>query len=172
MSMGGYLAPRAAAFDDRFDGVVAYDVMFDMGDIGRRNVPDFVYRLYDSRWRKLALLLPRIKAGLSPGFRWLADNSMWTLGARDPLEAGKIFRDYSLRDVASRIKGDVLILAGAEDHFVPIEQVDEFEQALTGARSVTTRIYDRQSGGAEHCQLGAHTLWHCDFFDWMMAKFQ
>jgi alpha-beta hydrolase superfamily lysophospholipase len=25
MSMGGYLAPRAAAFDERFDGVVAYD---------------------------------------------------------------------------------------------------------------------------------------------------
>src|SRR5215471_6008605 len=30
MSFGGYLAPRAAAFDARIDGVVAFDVLFDM----------------------------------------------------------------------------------------------------------------------------------------------
>ena len=37
MSMGGYLAPRAAAFEDRIDGVVAYDVRFDLScrDRGR-----------------------------------------------------------------------------------------------------------------------------------------
>ena len=51
------------------------------------------------------------------------------------------------------------------------EQVAQFEKALTTARSVTTRIYDRASGGAEHCQFGAQALWHADFFDWMSAKF-
>ena len=56
-----------------------------------------------------------------------------------------------MRGVARRIKGDVLVLAGTEDHFVPIEQVAQFEKALTAARSVTTKIYDRASGGAEHC---------------------
>src|SRR5579864_3530139 len=35
MSMGGYLAPRAAAFNERFDGVVAYDVCFDLGATSR-----------------------------------------------------------------------------------------------------------------------------------------
>ena len=35
---------------------------------------------------------------------------------------------------------------------------DQFESALTSARSVTTKIYDRASGGAEHSQLGAPTL--------------
>ena len=39
MSMGGYLAPRAAAFDERFDGVVAYDAFFDMGATARRYAP-------------------------------------------------------------------------------------------------------------------------------------
>ncbi len=29
----------------------------------------------------------------------------------------------------------------------------------------------RASGGAEHCQMGAQTLWHANFFDWMSAKF-
>ena len=39
MSLGGYLASRAAAFDERFDGVVTYDVFFDWGAIARRYVP-------------------------------------------------------------------------------------------------------------------------------------
>jgi hypothetical protein len=65
----------------------------------------------------------------------------------------------------------VLILAGADDHFVPFDQMATFQKALTAARSVTTRIYDRASGGAEHCQVGAKTLWYADFFDWISAKF-
>jgi dienelactone hydrolase len=78
---------------------------------------------------------------------------------------------FTLAGIAQLIKSDVLILAGTEDHFVPFEQVAQFEKALTTARSVTTRIYDRASGGAEHCQFGAQALWHADFFDWMSAKF-
>jgi hypothetical protein len=42
----------------------------------------------------------------------------------------------------------VLILAGTEDHFVPIHQTADFEKALVNARSVTTRIFDGPSGGA------------------------
>jgi len=64
-----------------------------------------------------------------------------------------------------------LILAGTEDHFVPIHQTAEFEKALVNARSVTTRIFDRQSGGAGHCQPGALTLYHAAVFDWLLEKF-
>ena len=33
MSMGGYFAPRAAAFEERIDGVVAYDTCYDFGEV-------------------------------------------------------------------------------------------------------------------------------------------
>jgi len=42
---------------------------------------------------------------------------------------------------------------------------------LTAARSVESAIYDRASGGAEHCQEGASTLWHETFFDWLLRRF-
>ena len=88
---------------------------------------------------------------------------------RDP--TARALQKYTLAGVAERIKGDVLILTGGEDHFVPIGQVAQFEKALTAARSVTTVIFDRPSGGAERCQVGAQALWHATFFDWMTAKF-
>ncbi len=171
MSLGGYLASRAAAFDERFDGVVAYDVFFDWGAITRRYVPAAAFWLRDHGFGAIVDMVVRVKAALSPSFAWAINNSMWTLGIKHPLDAVTEEQKYTLAGVAQRIKGDVLILAGAEDHFVPIEQVAQFEKALTAARSVTTKVYDRASGGAEHCQFGAQTLWHADFFDWMSAKF-
>jgi dienelactone hydrolase len=155
MSMGGYLAPRAAAFDDRFDGVVAYDVFFDLGATARRYVPAGAFWLRDHGFGAVIDLMICGKAALSPGFAWAVSNGMWALGTRHPLDTVKELKKYTLAGVAQRIKGDVLILAGAEDHFVPVEQVTRFEKALISARSVTTKVYDRASGGAEHCQLGA-----------------
>jgi alpha-beta hydrolase superfamily lysophospholipase len=170
-SMGGYLAPRAAAFDARIDGVVAWDVMFDMGAVARRYAPAALFWLREHGFGSVVDLLIRAKATLSPGFAWAIQNGMWTLGTKHPLDTVKAMQAYSLADVAGRIKGDVLILAGAEDHFVPLIQVAQLEKALTAARSVTTVVYDRASGGAEHCQLGAQALWHATFFDWVTAKF-
>jgi alpha-beta hydrolase superfamily lysophospholipase len=171
-SMGGYLAPRAAAFDDRFDGVVAYDVFFDMGASAKRYVPDVVFWMRDHGMAALAETLINWKASHAPGVRWAIDNGMWTLGKKHPLEVVDEFQKYTLAGVAQRIKCDVLLLAGTEDHFVPIEQVKSMQDALTSARSVTTKIYDRESGGAEHCQQGAPTLWHADLFDWLSEKFE
>jgi hypothetical protein len=50
------------------------------------------------------------------------------------------------------------MLAGTEDHFIPFHQTADFEKALVNARSVTTRIFDRPSGGAGHCQCGNLTF--------------
>jgi alpha-beta hydrolase superfamily lysophospholipase len=171
MSLGGYFAPRAAAFDERIDGVVSYDVWFDWGATGLRYVPAYAFWLRDHGFGAIVEMVARVKAALSPDFAWASANGMWTLGTERPLDTITEMQKYTLAGVAQRIKCDVLILAGTEDHFVPFDQVATLEKELTGARSVTTKIYDRASGGAEHCQFGAQTLWHADFFDWMSAKF-
>jgi alpha-beta hydrolase superfamily lysophospholipase len=169
-SMGGYLAPRAAAFDPRITGVVAYDVFFDGGAIASRHVPPFVFWLRQHGYT--GLLNALAKHGSSdPGAAWSVQNGMWVFGAKGPLEVVDAFKPYTLAPVASRIKADVLILAGADDHFVPQDQVDAFQKSLTGARSVTTVVFDRISGGSEHCQIGAPSLWHATLFDWLAVKY-
>ncbi len=171
MSMGGYLAPRAAAFDDRIDGVVAYDVFYDFGAISSRSVPRLALWLDRHGLRPLLNLIIKVKAAFSPYLKWALQNSMWVMGTQNPIDTIKALSLYTLENVAQRITGDVLILAGGEDHFVPARQVKQFETSLTQARSVTTVVYDRESGGAEHCQLGASTLWHATLFDWLAERF-
>lgn len=171
MSMGGYLAPRAAAFDIRFDGVVAYDVFYDFGAIASRSIPPLAGWLDRHGLQPLLNIIVRAKTAVSPYLRWALENSKWVLGTHDPIDTVRALGAYTLENVAQRITGDVLILAGSEDHFVPAEQIGQFEASLTQARSVTTVVYHRESGGAEHCQFGAATLWHATLFDWLAEKF-
>ena len=49
------------------------------------------------------------------------------------------FKAYRLAPVAAQIKQDVLLLAGTEDHFVPIEQLELTQKALTGARAAQAK---------------------------------
>jgi alpha-beta hydrolase superfamily lysophospholipase len=168
-SMGGYLAPRAAAFDPRIDGVVAYDVFFDGGAIASRHVPEFVWWLRDHHYDGVLKFLSGLKQ--DPGAAWAQQNGMWTLGAKNPLGVVDAFKAYDLAPVAGRIQADVLALAGADDHFVPPDQLGRFTKSLTHARSVTAVTFDRASGGSEHCQVGAASVWQATLFDWLQAKF-
>jgi len=156
MSMGGYLAPRAAAFEDRIDGVVAYDVCFD---------------LYEAAQRTFGAVKQNPLAMKNPGVSWAYHNALWTLGTTNPEDTLNTFSNYRLAPVADRIRQDVLILAGSEDHFIPFHQVADFEKSLINARSVTTQTFDRASGGGEHCQCGATSLVHAAVFDWLLQKF-
>ncbi|MBE7729077.1 S9 family peptidase [Komagataeibacter sp. FXV3] len=155
MSMGGYLAPRVAAFDGRIDGVVAYDVFFDMGSVAQR----------------YAAAAQDPDAMKNPDIAWALDNALWTLGVSTLEQVLEALKSYTLAGIAEKITADVLTLVGERDHFIPASQADDFAHACTRARSVETVMFDVQSGGAEHCQLGAPTLWHAALFDWMVRKF-
>jgi pimeloyl-ACP methyl ester carboxylesterase len=156
MSMGGYLAPRAAAFEERIDGVVAYDVCFD---------------LHEAAARTFGAVKQNPLALKNPGVSWAYHNALWTMGTTNPEDTLEAFSHYKLAPVADRIRQDVLILAGTEDHFIPFHQVVDFEKSLVNARSVTTRVFDRPSGGAEHCQCGNTSLVHAAVFDWLLQRF-
>jgi alpha-beta hydrolase superfamily lysophospholipase len=168
-SLGGYLAPRAAAFEPRIDGVVAFDVWFDGYAIATRRVFPIAFWLrahgYD---RLLTYLAGRTR---DPGARWAQQNGEWVFGVSDPFAVLDAFKAYRLGPVADRITQDVLLLAGADDHFVPFDQLDPERQSLTHARSVTVVTFDGDSGGALHCQVGAPSLWQATLFDWLKTKF-
>jgi len=155
MSMGGYLGGRAAAFDERFDGLVSFDTCFDMGEVACR-----VLDLADD---------PVLSK--SPDFVWSYNNARWTMGTKTPEETRAAFVPYTLAPVAERIRQHVLMLVGAEDHFIPAHQTADLQAALVNARSVTVKIFDRASGGAEHCQVGDLSLVYAATFDWLITTF-
>lgn len=106
-----------------------------------------------------------------PGVSWAYHNALWTMGTTNPEDTLEAFSHYKLAPIANHIRQDVLILAGTEDHFIPFHQVADFEKSLINARSVTIRVFDQPSGGADHCQCGTTSLVHAAVFDWLLQKF-
>ncbi len=174
-SFGGYLAPRAAAYDDRIDGVIAYDVFYDFQEVFINRIPSSLRGLikYFLDNDRDGLIGPMFKLGsrFDPGLKWGLANMRWTMGDYQPSELYRHLGAYSLKETAGKITADILILAGDNDHFVPLKQVEDFQRSLVSAKSVTTRVYSEETGGDQHCQQGATMLWHEDMFEWLKEKY-
>ena len=84
MSMGGYFAPRAAAFEERIDGVVDYGTMYDFGAIAGPLIAA----------AKNPLAVNNIS--VSRAYR----NALWTMGTKNVDETTEACAAYTLAPIA------------------------------------------------------------------------
>jgi hypothetical protein len=89
------------------------------------------------------------------------------LGVTTPYEYFASLARYSTADVSARVRADVLLLAGAEDHYVPLRQLSDQLTTLTSARSVTARVFTRQEQAQSHVQVGNLGLSLQVMLDWL-----
>jgi pimeloyl-ACP methyl ester carboxylesterase len=153
ISMGGWLCFRAAAYEPRISRVIASSIAYDYMLIPPKFVADF------ARWlmkhRELMNTLSEWKMKKRPQERWGIDNLMHITKTSTPLDASQVLLEFNAANQkAELVKQDVLILTGAEDHFIPMKMHHLQVAALTHARSVTERIFTRAEHGHNHCQVG------------------
>lgn len=172
LSFGGYLAPRAAAFDSRIDGLIVHGAFFDGKAVAADGWPSSLVQLMDSgRYDTTLDKIVEAAAALDVNLRWRLENGKWTMGQTASSGVFREFSKYMLAPVAGRIRQPVLLTHGTKDHLVPFSQAVAFRDSLVNARSVTTKWYDQSLGGQEHVQMGASTLWEADTFDWLEQQF-
>jgi hypothetical protein len=58
------------------------------------------------------------------------------------------------RVVRRSLPADVLLMAGAEDHCVPLSQLGDQLAILINAKSVTARMFTATEHAQNHCQVG------------------
>ncbi|MER5887890.1 alpha/beta fold hydrolase [Streptomyces sp. NPDC001941] len=168
VSMGGYLAPRAAAFDSRIAAVVALDGVYDLGDISTANLPmpreEAERRLRAPQDPELDAMLEAAMAA-SPTVKWAMEHGMFVMGAATPRAFAASYLDYHLRDgLAERIECPVLVCAGDDDGFFkgqPEKLYDHLECEKT------LMVFTAAEGAAEHCQSGAQRLAMARVHDWL-----
>lgn len=170
-SLGGYLAPRAAAFEQRIARVVSWGAMYDFTGSFRRG-------LGDERFEELMAL---VEAGdrdtvneavafivaVSPQAQWAIGHGKHVSGSADGFEYFQWMSKMHLRDVSEQVTQDLLIVMGTADHLVPFEQAYEQAAAATNARSVTVRTMTAAEQGAEHCQVGNPMLVVDEILRWL-----
>lgn len=162
-SLGGYYAPRAAAFDDRVAACVAFDHCYDLWAAsahGQERLAGLIERAPAVAVNALAALGARFSVTAC----WQLNNSLWTFGVPSAATLSATVKGYSLRGIEDRIDCPTLVLAGEDDHLVPLPLAYELAEALPNP---TLRVFGPEEGAAEHCQLGNLSLAAATIYDWL-----
>jgi pimeloyl-ACP methyl ester carboxylesterase len=158
VSLGGGLVIRAAAFEPRITRVVAFDILDDEFEVFARQmgpgVGPVLRTLLCLRARRLVNALAARAAARRPVSQWGLQQGMHITGTDTPYDFFRSTLAFTTRKISRRITGDVLLLAGADDHYVPLGQLARQAANLTAARSVTTRSFTAAESASNHCQVG------------------
>ncbi|MBA4025517.1 MAG: dipeptidyl aminopeptidase [Gordonia sp.] len=172
ISMGGVLAPRAAAFEKRLAAVIAWNGVYDMGTVPL----DFVLgELPDSR----EVLAQRIRAESDPELddfieqriaqsgtvRWFVDHGSWVMNVSTPRKLLQRICDFNVSDgVAEMITCPVLIL-DAEEDFALAGQPAQLAEHLTAPHALHT--FTSLRGGELHNQVDVFRQASSVIYDWL-----
>ena len=167
-SLGGLLAPRAAAFEPRIKALVALDGVYDMGAA-------IAGRFGGDRVLAKAMLTqpvaPELDEALDslmaddPSMRWAFRHGMRVMGVATPRHFAAALLDYHLRDgIAERVACPTLVCA-ADDDFAFLGQPEELHEHLTCPK--TFLRFTAEEGADAHCQAGAQRLAMARIGDWL-----
>jgi pimeloyl-ACP methyl ester carboxylesterase len=169
ISMGGVLAPRAAAFEKRISALIANDGIYDFGApvlaafppekhaairqaLAQEHAPELDRRLEEN-------------ARKSPTASWAGEQAKWSMGGATPHATMAKLLEFHLRDgIAESISCPTLVLEAEEDMFFA-GQPQELYDHLTCAK--TFMRFTVEEGAGAHCQVGAHRLAMGRIYDWL-----
>ncbi|WP_326826103.1 alpha/beta hydrolase family protein [Streptosporangium sp. NBC_01756] len=171
-SMGGLLAPRAAAFEPRIQALVALDGVYDMSLVlldhfgGDRELAARLLRAESAP--EIDVLFEQLMA-TDPGVRWACTHGMWVTGTSTPRSYFADMLDYHLGDgVAERITCPTLVCSAPGDLFFQ-GQPELLYEHLTCPK--TFLEFGADLGSDAHCQAGAQRLAMARIADWLERNF-
>jgi dienelactone hydrolase len=127
-SLGGYYAPRAAAFEKRFALCVAWGANYNWGELQKRRLAREGDRPVPHYW----------------------DHVQWVWGAESMDEFMRIAERVTLEGVVEQITVPFLITHGAGDRQIPLEYARaQYEQAVNSPKR-ELKIFTEREGGVEH----------------------
>ncbi|GAJ26557.1 alpha/beta superfamily hydrolase [Liquorilactobacillus sucicola DSM 21376 = JCM 15457] len=162
MSLGGYLVMRAAAFEKRLDKVVAFDIFYSFMDGLRVRLPydkmTKIEQLLDTEQEEVINAQFAAMMNQNLDLNWKINKGLENTGTKTPYALLKEFQKYNMGPILPLINQDVLLLAGENDQYVPSSRLPEIANGLVNASSVRSVMFDKASGGDQHCQAGRREL--------------
>ena len=148
-SLGGYFAPRAAAFEKRLALVVAWGANHDWGAVQRRRV---------------------LREGENPVPHYW-QHVQWVWGTDDMDTFLTLADQVTLDGVVEQITVPFLITHGANDRQIPLEYAHRSYEQATASPRRELRIFTAEEGGAEHISLDHFPIARTFIADWVADTF-
>ena len=161
----------AAAFEPRVRRVIAYDICTNALECTLRSLPP-------QAQKELLVWIDAGNEGAVDKFfadamakslllDWMMKLGMHNSGTRTSYAMLKHYQKYETASVSSQLTQDVLLMAGAEDHYIPLHQLPDQIATLTHVRSLTARLFTRAEQAQNRVQVGNMGLAFRIMIDWM-----
>ncbi|ENY8537933.1 TPA: alpha/beta fold hydrolase [Clostridioides difficile] len=172
-SLGGFLAPRAAAFEKRIERVVAWsvfpnflDIIVGSQPIKMQNLLRLLLKL-KTKWLVNFIIKQKMKSGDSMVV-WGLKHGMYAYEASTPYEYFQKIKYYQIDSIAKNINQDILILGATQDHFIDYRTVGKEIDLLNNVRSLTFRLMTEAEQASNHCNCGNSKLVLDTISNWIM----
>ena len=158
ISLGGYLAPRAAAFDKRITKVVAWSVFPCFLDvivgIQKPALQKMFYFLMGAKARPVINFIFNKKAKKEPITDWGLKHGMYAYEAKDAYDYANRLKQYDIEPIAKKVTQDMLILGANDDHFINYHLIGKEIDMLANVKSLTFRLFTDKENAQNHCNVG------------------
>lgn len=152
ISLGGYYAPRAAAFEQRFACCIAWGAQWD----------------YQKIWLDR---YGRIARADTPALSVATQHIMWVLNASSQEHVIKRLAPFKLDGAVQKITCPFLLLHGEGDEQVPMSEAQKCFDAV-GSKQKTFKVFTREEGGYHHCQIDNQSICSAYMWDWLEQVLQ
>lgn len=148
ISLGGYYAPRAAAFEKRLKCCIAWGAIFDYG----------------------AAAADRLGGRGEPSVPGYAEHLQWVFGAKDIDATRAIVAQMTLDGVAEKITCPLLVVHGENDRQVPLWHAEKTIEHAVNSPDCELKVFQLADGAAEHCGADNNSLVVDYMADWAAER--
>lgn len=167
VSLGGYLAARAAAFEPRLAAAILIDGVADFFPTvgGSRLPPELLAMLDDegSRARFDAVMATQMPTDAKS--RWGAEQGAWSFNTRSAWELFNRARKMTIKGLEGKFHYPVLVCDAARDHFFGDQAAEAAK--IIGPNATHYVFADDELGAGEHCHVGAFVEMNRVVYDWL-----
>ncbi|MCD4783401.1 MAG: prolyl oligopeptidase family serine peptidase [Candidatus Eremiobacteraeota bacterium] len=163
ISMGGYMAPRAVAFEHRIKACIANGGIYDFSESMYKAMPPEAINSIKEDPKDFNKEIGEVMKE-STQIRWFFNNGMWAFGVNSPAKLMLAIEKYNLKDCVKKIKCNMLVIDSKADIFFkdqPKKLYDELECPKIYL------VFSRKETAQAHCQMGAITLSNEMVFNWL-----
>lgn len=170
-SLGGGLVIRAAAREPRIKRAIAMDICTSLFEATTNGFnASGLSVIADNSGQMPAPLVNAAVASVRTTdllTDWVIGQGERVMGVATPAEVFQAWREYRTEDISSLVTQDVLLMAGAKDHYMPLRMLADQLMTLTAAHSITARVFTEAESAQNHCQIGNTGLALKVIFDWL-----
>ena len=149
ISLGGYYAPRAAAFEQRLACCIAWGAQWDY------------WQTWNDRFERIA-------RSTTPSLSVPWQHLLWVFNVKTKEEAMKRLEPFRLDGVVQRITCPFLMVHGEGDQQIPLSFAQKCFDGV-GSKHKTMKVFTAAEGGDQHCQIDNVSIGVEYMWDWLEA---